>query len=513
MFGWVKKLGRKASSVESGLKGWFTKRWDAAATNRLNRAQWGDATGTSINQRLLYDLETLRNRASDELKRNPVAEGVVNTTALDMIGPSGPTLQVVGDDTAYNDALEFWWKAWWKCPDHNGELSGAEILESGLNVLWTCGELLWQITTAGDDDALDVMWPDGEFRAMPIKARLMSIHPSRLQTPISMAGDANVILGIRVTDTGRKLTYYIADNPDFNANAGVDDVRPIDAENIIHWFRVKEPEQVRGIPWFATPLQSMADTRDYDKFVLLAAQNAASQGVVLATDHADSHFKELEKSESVEIEPNVMTTAPPGWKPYLINPAQPSAQHNDYLNERHRRIGLPIGMPLMIIHHDSSGHNYSSARFDGQTYLRMLKAIRGRLAVRVMDRLVWMIAREGELEGVIPRRTGPVRLQWTWPVPPHVDPKKEADAEATRLRSGTESLTGAAAAHGKDVETLIAERKRDNELLTDAGLPTVEESLNPTPGGGTDTKAGDAEDTEDSPPAKRNGRMFPLGTM
>ena len=45
-------------------------------------------------------------------------------------------------------------------------------------------------------------------------------------------------------------------------------------------------------------------------------------------------------------------------------------------------------------------------------------------------------------------RPARVRYQWTWPQLPHVDPKKEGDAEKIALENKTLSLTDALAARG-----------------------------------------------------------------
>jgi capsid protein len=64
-----------------------------------------------------------------------------------------------------------------------------------------------------------------------------------------------------------------------------------------------------------------------------------------------------------------------------------------------------------------------------------------------------------------------VRYKWTWPARPHVDPAKEALAEATSLENQTLALTDALAARGKSLETHIETLKRERDLLEAAGLP------------------------------------------
>jgi hypothetical protein len=66
---------------------------------------------------------------------------------------------------------------------------------------------------------------------------------------------------------------------------------------------------------------------------------------------------------------------PPGWKPWQYSASQPPVQYPDFRAERHRELGRPFGMPLLMVRLDSSKHNYSSARLDTQTYNRTVSGI------------------------------------------------------------------------------------------------------------------------------------------
>ncbi len=64
---------------------------------------------------------------------------------------------------------------------------------------------------------------------------------------------------------------------------------------------------------------------------------------------------------------------------YALQTSHPNAQNSEFRKERSRDLGRPAGMPLMQIRLDSSGHNYSSARFDAQTYQKANRIIQGSL--------------------------------------------------------------------------------------------------------------------------------------
>ena len=80
-------------------------------------------------------------------------------------------------------------------------------------------------------------------------------------------------------------------------------------------------------------------------------------------------------------------------------------------------------------------------------------------------------------EGLRPgrhRRTHP--HQWFWDGHEHVDPPKEATAQATRLASNTTTLAAEYARQGKDWETELRQRAKEVALMKELGLTCGERS-------------------------------------
>lgn len=457
-------------------KSFYLRRWEAAETNRLNRAQWQKAIGRSINEDLAEDLDILRKRTTQEVSRNPTLEGVISTYCTDVVGRDGPKLQVICEDEAdqaWADALEDVWCDWFAEPDVRGIQGGADMLRLGVRQLWTSGEFLLQkVSRRAVRRGQDLG---------PVALRLKIIEPCRLATPAEYAGDADVVLGVRQTPDGQPLEYYVEDPLRFGAyyvQAGK--FTPVRADLMVHRFILLEADQARGVPWLATPLQAVADSRDYDAQVLDAARQAADWAVYLSTDHPDANYLEL--NESTNIERRTISTCPPGWKPQAFAPPQPQTTYVDYRSERQRDIGRPVGMPLMMVRLDSSKHNYSSARFDSQIYVRGIQALQGWLGRRTLNGVVADVRREAELyaaahpewkHAAALRRPpkGRVRLTYVWPPFPHVDVAKEATGEQIRLENGTLAFSDACAANGTDEDTEIAKRARTIAKFKKANVP------------------------------------------
>jgi capsid protein len=69
-----------------------------------------------------------------------------------------------------------------------------------------------------------------------------------------------------------------------------------------------------------------------------------------------------------------------------------------------------------------------------------------------------------------PLRSASFEHDWMWDGQEHVDPLKEANAQAKRLENGTTTLASEYAKQGKDWETELRQRAREMALMEELGL-------------------------------------------
>ena len=412
------------------------RRWNAAQTDRLNQAHWAKAHGNEINQDIFEDIRALRARASFERANNPLLEGVVNTHADDIVGENGPLLQVQSDDQRYNDRLEEACAEVFADIDVNGQMALPDVMRLFVSQLWDKGEYVAREVTGGQVDSL-------------VSFRLLAVNADRLDSDPRSTGDPLVALGVRRSSQGRPVSYQVNEPTPMGAYV-LDGTRyeEFSADEVIHVYKLLEPGQVRGVPWTSSVLQCIADLRDFDVQTLDAARQAADYAVLLTNKHDDAPY--LPINDSTTIQRRTISTAPPGWDVNQLAPAHPGPQYVPFRRERLRELGRPVSMPLMKILLGCEDHNFSSARMDNQNYARSLGCIQKSLFVRpLLNRIVRRVERELMLvrrkgQFVLPRRPEKVNYQWTFAKQPHVDPKKERDAEAIGLLE-TRTLPCAAA--------------------------------------------------------------------
>lgn len=457
MFGWISRQFVKTS-------GWFSKRgrFDLTEDHRLNSATWQNATDTSINTDIATDLATARQRALLAAENNPWVAGVIQTHATDLVGSEGPALQIESDDDDWNERAEQAWRDFWEMPDFNGELAGVELLELWIRNLWTCGEFLIQkvIDRRGDGPQL----------------KILDIHPRRLKNPFGGDLSGLTLQGVERNRSGRPVAYHIEDFGVDESILGANfSPRRIRAEDVIHGFKHLESGQARGWPWLGPSVQAAEDVRDFDNSVLHAARAATKWGVLLFTDHQDAQY--IEFDGSVEFENGQIRTMPPGWRVEHVKSEFPQVGYTDYRHDRMRELGRPVNMPAMIVKLDSGGMNFSSARMDATRYHRGNQALQGWLARKVLNVLLRdLVADHPQL------RRAPARWKaiWTWPAPASIDPQKEAKGWEILHKLGVVSESEIAASLGKDIEAVIAARKRYQQLIEAAGLTnTSDEAAEP----------------------------------
>ncbi|MEM9367512.1 MAG: phage portal protein [Planctomycetota bacterium] len=457
--------GQPAEPIPAGST--ILRRWEGAQTDRLNEAHWAGATGLPIDADLAIDLPNLRARAAHEYHNNPLIEGIVETHATDIVGPEGPTLEVLTDDDAFATHFESRWNEWTEICDHNAELHLDEILRIWVKSVWTCGPWLGQETN------------DETGSSFPAMMRLHDIHASRLDTPMHMSGDARVAFGVRRSRSGRPLKYYVS-QPDTFGPHQIDTGRfeELDPEFVYHDYIRTESGQNVGYPLLASALSVIGDLRDYDQSVLDAAQLAAdrSEWFVNLDPNGDKYEPEDSSKLEVKYKRKVTRAAPPGWDVRAHDAVHPTANYVEHRRERMAELGRCAAMPLMLIRLDSSDHNQSSARFDHQKYCWHIKSWQKWLRKKVLNRLARRLSRELVLARDLRRLPPDLRYGWNWTPPPQGDPVKERSAERMGLQNRTLTFAAACRAQNLQEEDVIASWARTLKRMIDAGF-TREEAM------------------------------------
>lgn len=461
MFAWMRTLlgPRKAASQGQRRRSWraVLARYDAAVTNEENRRHWAAADGLSARAANSPEVRRiLRNRARYEVANNSYARGIVLTLANDTIG-TGPRLQMLTANAEANRRIEQEFSRWAKA------VNLAEKLRT------------MRMARAQDGEAFAILTSNPRLPT-PVKLDLRLVEADQVTTPDLNPLASNAVDGIVFDDYGNPVEYHILkEHPgDFVWTGGMEYDR-VPAESVIHWFRVDRPGQVRGIPDIMPALPLFAQLRRYTLAVIAAAETAATFAGILYTDAPPGGEADAaEPFEPIELEQRALVTMPSGWKMSQLQAEQPSTTYAEFKREILNEIARCLNMPFNIAAGNSSGYNYASGRLDHQTYYKSLRVEHAHLETVVLDRVLAAWLDEAVLIPELwPEEVGAMPEwphQWFWDGQEHVDPAKEATAQATRLASHTTTLAYEYARQGRDWEEALKQRAKELALMRELGI-------------------------------------------
>jgi capsid protein len=308
--------------------------------------------------------------------------------------------------------------------------------------------------------------------------------------------------GIEFDPFGNPVAYHILkSHPGSGARASFLDFQRVRADSVIHWFRADRPGQRRGLPDILPALPLFAQLRRYTLAVIGAAESAANIAVLMKTNApAGGEAAEVEPMTEMEFSPNMAVFTPEGWEPSQIKAEQPATTYDMFKREILNEIARCLNMPYNIAACNSSGYNYASGRLDHQTYYKSIRVEQSHVESVILDRILdaWL-AEAAKVFGL--GQIADASHQWFWDGHEHVDPAKEANAQATRLASNTTTLAAEYARSGKDWETELRQRAKEVALMKELGL-TVAQTAPASPPQDQVKEDEEDEDEQDTPQSK-----------
>ena len=462
MFQWLASLFSKQSTRQfTRVERVLRARYDAAVTNDDNRRHWANADGLSANAANSAEVRRiLRNRARYEIANNSYARGIVLTLANDVIG-TGPRLQLLTDNADANRRIEREFTEWSKA------VNLAEKLRT------------MRMARAQDGEGFAVLTSNP---ALPtaIQLDLRLVEADRICTPDFNAIVTGGVDGIVFDDAGNPVEYHILKSHPGEAVLSQREYDRLPAAAVIHLFRCDRPGQARGIPDIMPALPLFAQLRRFTLAVLAAAETAADFAGILYTDApAGGEADSAEPFEPIELEKRALLTMPGGWKMAQMRAEQPSTGFTEFKKEILNEIARCLNMPFNVAAGNSSGYNYASGRLDHQTYYKSIRVEQQQIAAVVLDRILaaWLdeaVLVEGFLPASLRTLDADFSHQWMFDGHEHVDPAKEANAQATRLANHTTTLAMEYARQGRDWEAELRQRAKERQLMTELGLTVVE---------------------------------------
>lgn len=326
--------------------------------------QWFNSSSNKINQDLVAQLRTLIERSRDLSVNNELVEGYVLKCQQSIIGAEGFRLdvQVKNPDGTPNVELNEQLQWLWYDFGHYGnlEVSGQKNdVDFDLQILHDLivdGECFIRIIK--DDNS-----PFGvKFRIIDAMSVDMFINRPMAE------GQNGVFNGVEVDKYYKPVKYYIREGNGFgNYESGK--LEQVPADEIIHLYRPKFDDQVRGFSQIVSSFDSLKHLEDFTLAELIAAKIASCQGVFYqrngqapAGDFLDQGRMNDEGAFLTELSPGSCNVVPNGYSVKTMTPNHPNSQFGEFQKAVGKRIGSALGTNYNDLFGDMQAVSYSSLR-------------------------------------------------------------------------------------------------------------------------------------------------------
>jgi len=435
-------------------------------------------------------------RSIDLSNNDPHAAGIIDNFAATVIG-SGLTphpvmdLDVLGIDKEKAVRLRGQMKNNW--------LDFAPTADAGGRM--SIGQVSYLMSTSlvryGEYFCLLPMLKDV---SRPFSLACQMIHPLRVRTPVDLMNDPRLRDGIELGEYGETVAIWVK----MISRLGTDALSDVSSHfmripvkvghrwNVIHRFVTKEPEQVRGMPFFAPAMKYMRDFSDLLNAELVsnvvtaalsyfievgAGMDPYSQAELLATlqkqyQDGDGSARPVRYEETY---PGRIMYGGVGEKPHLLAANRPGTTFEPFTRTVKKSISLALNIPYPILFKDPEGLNFAGwrgAMLDAWRVFTMHRTWHGQdlqIIQTMLQEEAWTL---GRLDIDDFHAYGPALTRCDWRGSPKgdIEPVKMIQAYLLANKGNLMSLRMICAEFNIDFDGLVEDLRDDRKKLEAAGL-------------------------------------------
>ena len=376
--------------------------------------------------------------------------------------------------------------AWQHDCDESGTLSFMEMQQ-----LWRR-----QILETGDAIIRKYVNDRGRLKLKVMNPASLGFGLSRTNNPVFM--------GIEYDQaTMKRLRYWFF--PTSSTASALEqfqtDATSIPADEILHGFDTKSPDQMRGISPFASAILLCSMARDYMQ-AELATQQIHSKFTAFVTTPSVGQGSQWDKAEydrvmkgySEQIKYGTMEFLRPGQTITLNNVQRSATGVKDFLEMVLRMVAASSGCTYQMVAENYTGLNYTVTKSSMNSFKQRLKVVHSSTITRLLRPtfVQWLdlehLSGRMNLPYYWSRRSSYLRHKWIPPGIESVDPMKDAQAAQVMIEAGLMSPQEAIMSQGRDPDMVISELAEWKQQLKEAkitelwmaGLAQTLPKVNPT---------------------------------
>jgi len=447
-----------------------------------------------------YERERIVERAASLINDDPHAAGATENIATLIVG-SGlmPYPMIDGDALGISkdrvrklaDSARRIYRAWTPFADAGRRMSFQAMQFLALRNLITYGEFLFLVHMIEDP-------------ARPYSIAVQAINPMRLKTPSDLQGREDIRDGVQVGTYGEPVAYWIKKGAskksvcqeETSKNFVRIEARAGHRFKVIHGFLVNDPEQMRGVSFFAPAMKFFRDLSDYLDAELVSNVVTAAFSVFIETGAGnplnpaqnlstitDTAYKDDGTSYDQryqELIPGMIMYGSTGEKPHPIQAQRPGSTFEPFVKTIERSIAASLNIPYAVLFKDVEKTTYASYRSAMLEAWRVVQTRRKWLGAILCQPVYRMLLEEAYLRGRFPVKAFYSRIheltEATWVGPPkgQIEPVKEVQADALSVQHNFKSREEVLLEQGRDIRTTLDQLEDEQKSMKQKGLDEQE---------------------------------------
>lgn len=430
--------------------------YEGAAKNR--RTQYWKASSTSANTENSLALETLRNRAREQVRNNPYANRIVSVIPNNVVG-KGIVANISAPSPELSQRAQNLWNQWagTTACDYDCKLNFAGIQNQVMRSCVEAGEVLVRIRRTTDD--------------FPLKLQILEadhIATNRVFSRNEENGN-RIVNGIEIDEAGCPVAYHLYINHPGNIGSEIQDIRKslltvrVPANEIMHVFRKDRPGQLRGVTWLHPVMIRLREIDEFEDAQLVKQKISACFSAFIkdieTPDQESNNEFDLEK-----LEPGIVEYLPPGKDITFASPPLPNSDsYKFYMAANLRSVAAGVGITYEALTGDYSEVNFSSARMGDLQFRSNVDNWQQNIVIPDLCSKTFDVFKATAI--LLGEPFDEATSTWTVPRRDMIDPTKEIPAKIKAIRAGIETLSDSIRQNGKDPQKHFEEIKSDNDTI------------------------------------------------
>lgn len=466
-------MQRAARRVLKGtVRDLVVRYYDAA---HAGRATFGWIAGSGSASTEVYGgLVTLRNRASELVRNEPLARRAVRSWVNNAIG-TGITVRSSTSDPALNKKIDDLWLRHVDTCDAEGQndLYGLQSLACRSCV--ERGEVLSLSSVVSGTPGVPLQFQilEGDYLD---------------HRKFEKLDDGRIVMGVEMNPLGRRRAYWMfQEHPGdmfFMMPHSFQSV-PITADRVVHLYEKERPGQIRGVPMLHAVMIAMREVGDYREAERVRKRiEACLAAFVVGADDEDQapltpsaqknndeaiHVRDARGELMEEMSPGMIGYLRGGKDVKFTAPSQ-TGSYPEYMRSQQIEIAAGTDTIYELLTGDMSRANYSSIKAGMNDFRRAIETFQWNTFIpRFCIPQRQQFLNVAIAAGLLPGNT-PADAIWTTPRFEAIDPQKETLADIAAMRALLISPQEAIRRRGYDPDQVLAETKIWHEKLVAAKI-------------------------------------------